>query len=238
MSSPGPQRITLAGQTIPYRLTRGGRRLSLTVDAQGLRVAVPAGLTWPTVEAFIAEHADWVRTQMQRTTEQLARRRLPLHDGARFPLLDGEGVIVLETAERNRPRARWQDERLIVDAATFGAEPLTLLVRHALIARARHHFGERLRHYCALLGEPPAPLSLGAARSRWGSCSARGTIRLNWRLIHLPAALGDYVVAHEVAHLRELNHGPRFWALVEALYPDWPAARRALRLKGGEVPLI
>jgi predicted metal-dependent hydrolase len=71
-------------------------------------------------------------------------------------------------------------------------------------------------------------VKLTNARTEWGSCNHRGEIRLNWRLVHLPPRLAQYVAAHEVAHLVELNHSPRFWAVVEALFPDHAAARRAL----------
>ena len=83
----------------------------------------------------------------------------------------------------------------------------------------------------------PPPLSLSSARTRWGCCSASG-IRLNWRLIHLPLDLVDYVVAHELAHLREMNHSARFWAEVARLCPDWRERRAALKKHGGEIPLI
>jgi len=72
------------------------------------------------------------------------------------------------------------------------------------------------------------PLKLSNARSEWGSCNHKGEIRLNWRLVHLPPHLADYVVAHEVAHLVELNHSKRFWSLVETLFPGHSAARREL----------
>jgi predicted metal-dependent hydrolase len=79
---------------------------------------------------------------------------------------------------------------------------------------------------------------LSSARTRWGSCSARSGIRLHWRLIHCPPALIDYVVAHEVAHLVEMNHSPRFWAVVGSLYPDWSAARLRLHEAARTLPLI
>ncbi|HNB07544.1 MAG TPA: DUF45 domain-containing protein, partial [Thauera aminoaromatica] len=82
------------------------------------------------------------------------------------------------------------------------------------------------------------PVSLSSAATRWGSCSTRSGIRLHWRLIHLEPALIDYVVAHEVAHLAEMNHSPRFWAVVERLYPDWRAARAALRSAAATLPVI
>ena len=79
---------------------------------------------------------------------------------------------------------------------------------------------------------------LSNARTRWGSCSSRSGIRLHWRLVHLSPALIDYVVAHEVAHLVEMNHSPRFWAVVERLYPDWREARAALRRAAATLPVI
>src|SRR5690554_2723692 len=79
----------------------------------------------------------------------------------------------------------------------------------------------RVVEYCRRLGCAPVPVRLTSARTRWGSCSARSGIRLHWRLIHVAPGLLDYVVAHEVAHLAEMNHSPRFWRIVEALYPDW-----------------
>ena len=84
-----------------------------------------------------------------------------------------------------------------------------------------------------------APLvALSNARTQWGVCSEDGAIRLSWRLVHLDPALADYVVAHEVAHLVELNHSKRFWNLLAKLYPEWRAARHRLELAGASLPII
>jgi predicted metal-dependent hydrolase len=96
----------------------------------------------------------------------------------------------------------------------------------------------RAAHYAALLGLPPPPVKLSNARTRWGACSARGRIRLSWRLAHLEPALADYVVAHEVAHLKELNHSRRFWNLLETLYPDCRSARARIRRAAVTIPQI
>ena len=117
------------------------------------------------------------------------------------------------------------------------ADPAAALVR-ALRQRALGWFAERVAAYCQRLGQPVPPVRLTAARTRWGSCSQASGIRLHWRLIHLPPALGDYVVAHEVAHLLEMNHSPRFWAVVAFLYPDWQAARARLREAARDLPHI
>jgi hypothetical protein len=99
----------------------------------------------------------------------------------------------------------------------------------ALKRQARTLFAERLTHFERIHACKPARWSLTSARTRWGSCSPDGHVRLNWRLIQCPVPVIDYVIAHELAHLEELNHGPRFWARVEVLYPEWRRERKALR---------
>ena len=88
------------------------------------------------------------------------------------------------------------------------------------------------------MGVNVTALSLSQARTRWGSCTSKGHIRLNWRLIHLPKHLVEYVIVHELAHLKEMNHSPRFWAVVESIYPEHKAARQALRSRIATLPII
>ncbi|WP_393937673.1 M48 family metallopeptidase [Piscinibacter sakaiensis] len=95
--------------------------------------------------------------------------------------------------------------------------------------QARQVFEERCRLYAERLGVRVARLSLSSAQTRWGSASASGAIRLHWRLIHFGLATIDYVVAHELAHLREMNHSPRFWDVVRSVLPDYERAKDGLR---------
>jgi predicted metal-dependent hydrolase len=104
--------------------------------------------------------------------------------------------------------------------------------------RALEHFRHRTDHYAERLKLPAPAVALSSARTRWGSCSRKTGIRLNWRLIHLPMELGDYVVAHDVAHLIQMNHGTRFWAVVEGLDPRWQEARAELKRRAPEIPLV
>ncbi|MFN3611260.1 M48 family metallopeptidase [Tepidimonas sp.] len=113
--------------------------------------------------------------------------------------------------QANRPRPAWP-------------EPTP-----ALRAQARALFAARVAHFAPLLAVCPAALRVSSARTRWGSASTRGTVSLNWRLVCLPVELLDYVVVHELAHLREMHHGPAFWALVAAVLPDYAERRAALR---------
>lgn len=98
--------------------------------------------------------------------------------------------------------------------------------------QALAHMSERVALYADKLGVPLPKLRLSNARTRWGSCSSHGTVCLNWRLIQLPLSLLDYVVAHELAHLVEMNHSSAFWEVVESLYPDYRQAQMALKKIG------
>ncbi len=136
-------------------------------------------------------------------------------------------VAVRVTAGGNR--GFWKPDEFWL-AARPNAD-LAALARRALQRRAMEHFSPRLAAAVAQIGKPAPPLALSSARTRWGSCSARSGIRLNWRLIHLPAPLIDYVIAHEAAHLVEMNHSPRFWSVVGSTCAP-TGSRRAVNSNG------
>lgn len=239
LTSPQPgvsgkqQHIILAGHIVGYDLRRDRKRLALRIDERGLRVGAPRSVPLAEIESFIRQHAVWVLDKIAAFAGRHAPRHLPIHDGARLPLLGGEATIRIVAGAN---RAYWEDETLWL-AARPQAD-LSALARRALQRRALEYFRPCLHATVARLGQPLPALGLSSARTRWGSCSARSGIRLNWRLVHLPPTLIDYVIAHEAAHLVEMNHGPRFWQLVETLYPDWQAARDSLKREGAALPLI
>jgi hypothetical protein len=232
-SATKPQHIILAGRIVGYTLRRDRRRLSMRIDEHGLHVGAPRLVPLVAIEAFIEEHGDWVVQKLDEHIHQAAPRTLTIRDGARLPVL-GEEFGVRLTSGANR--GFWQDKELWL-AARPGAD-LAALARRALQRRALEHFRPRLTEAVARIDRPVPPLALSSARTRWGSCSAMSGIRLNWRLIHLPPDLVDYVIAHEAAHLVEMNHGPRFWAVVERLCPDWRNARSELKRQGANLPLL
>lgn len=225
--------LLIAGNLVAYTLRRDRRRLSMRIDERGLTVGAPRSVTLAEIEAFIQQHGAWVLEKLAACAVQGARRHLPIHDGARLPLL-GDEVCVRVTAGVNR--GYWSDQELWL-AARPDAD-LAALARRALQRRALEHFQPRLVDMAARIGREAPRLGISSARTRWGSCSLRSGIRLNWRLIHLAPATIDYVIAHEVAHLVEMNHSPRFWQLVERLYPDWRRARSELKLQGASLPII
>lgn len=233
VSRPKTQHLLVGARIVAYALRQDRRRLSMTIDERGLRVGAPRNASQAEIEAFIRKHGDWVVGKIDEHARQTASRSLAVRDGACLPLLGGE-VRVRITAGGNR--IRWREDALELAARTDA--DLEGLARRALQRRALDHFAGRIAHYAERLGCTPPPLALSSARTRWGSCSRQSGIRLNWRLIHLPPELIDYVVAHELAHLVEMNHSPRFWGVVENLYPDWRTARAALKRRAMELPIL
>lgn len=232
---PKQRHLQLGSQIVAYTLRQGQRRrrLSMTIDERGLIIGAPQRITLAEIEAFVRSHAEWVVAKLAEYTCSHGRRHLVVRDGACLPLLGAEIAVRIVPGAN---RSRWQAGELLLEARADA--DCEALARRALQRRALALFTERLAVYADILGREPARLGLSSARTRWGSCSAKTGIRLNWRLIHLPLPLIDYVIAHELAHLVEMNHSPRFWAVVERIYPDWHQARRELKLRAAEIPII
>ena len=229
--------IQLGSEIVSYRFRRARRRsIGILIDDDGLRVAAPAHTPIAEVEAFIREKARWV---LQKLSKWRAAPKPPVvnwSDGATIALL---GAPVTVELLPGRGGISLENGRLGIGLAPR-AEPAALRKRGIawIKERARALLGERLALYAASLGVPTPALALSNARKQWGLCREDGQVRLNWRLIHLPLPLIDYVVAHELAHLREMNHSARFWAVVGRLYPDYRKARSELRHCNHRLPIL
>ena len=228
--------LVIEGTRVDLVLRRSARRsFALQVDHRGARVAVPLRTPLGEVERFVHSHGRWLLDRLQARAAARPARVLDVVDGATVPLFGRALTLRLREGRITRWRPLTDDrEELLLPTAV---DPLRALLR-ALQARALAWYRGRIEEYCHRLGLPVPAVRLSNARTRWGSCSSRSGIRLHWRLVHLSPALIDYVVAHEVAHLVEMNHSPRFWAVVERLYPDWRSARAALRRASASLPVI
>jgi len=226
-------RIVIAGQAVAYQLKRSARRtIGLAIDHRGLRVGAPLRARQGDIEALIQQHGQWVLDKLATWRDRPTVAKLPIADGTSLTLLGAP--LTLTVTPIGRARWQWQDDRLhLWPTATVDAAQL---LERALREKAREVFAQRLALQAPRLGVAPPPLRLSSARTRWGSCSHHGGISLNWRLIFMPLAIIDYVVCHELAHLREMNHSPRFWSVVEQLCPDWRAQRLALRHQARQIP--
>ena len=233
--APTPRHLVLDGQAVPYVLHQGGRRrrLTLTIDERGLRVGAPHNVSRAEIQAFVHQHREWVLKKLALMANSTQPRYVTVRDGGHLPLL-GENINIRVLPGANR--SRWISATLLLEARPTAN--LNVLAQRALQKRALAHFASRVDHFAPLLSVDVPNLALSSARTRWGSCSRQSGIRINWRLIHLPLHLGDYVVVHELAHLHEMNHGPRFWAWVEQACPDWRQARSELRQAAPQIPLL
>lgn len=214
-----------------WQLRRASRRsIGIRVDDAGVMVSAPRWAALAQVHAVLADKADWVARQLgvreqRRHAAQAAR--IEWRDGGVLPYL-GRHLTLRLGAAGAAPTLR--DDALHLPLPP-DSEPAR--VRDSTQAwmqrQARALFGERSAHFAEQLGVTVRAVRLTSATTRWGSASPCGTLRLHWRLLHFSPAVVDYVVAHEVAHLREMNHGPAFWAAVGELFPDWRDVRRQLR---------
>ncbi|HWH82107.1 MAG TPA: SprT family zinc-dependent metalloprotease [Burkholderiaceae bacterium] len=245
--------LRLDGQLVGYALKRSRRRsIGFVVGTEGLSVSAPRWVGVREIEAALHEKARWVLRKLAEQRERAQRLRsatIEWRDGAALPFL-GETVTLALDARAGLTRRGAVLDIDESDAAP-GARRLTLrlglppqaapaqirdAVQSWLQRQARRVFEERCAHFAAQLGVRVRRLSLSSAQTRWGSASADGSIRLNWRLVHFALPSIDYVVAHELAHLRVMDHSPRFWEVVRSVLPEYEQARGVL--KDGVVPVF
>lgn len=234
LPNPRAQReLRLGEQRVAYELKRARRRsIGFVVGSEGLRVSAPRWLPQEDIERALVQKSNWI---LRKLVEQRERARRVA--AARIEWRDGAGMNYLGTRLTLRLGAAQAGVTLDEEAQLLHLHLPVLSsedeVREAVQAwlkrRARALFEPRCAYFAAALGVQMTSLRLSSAQTRWGSASADGSIRLNWRLIHFSPAIIDYVVAHELAHLREMNHSPRFWAVVASVLPDYERARAQLR---------
>ncbi|MES2151399.1 MAG: SprT family zinc-dependent metalloprotease [Pseudomonadota bacterium] len=242
--APPLRRIQLGPHALEFELRRSTRRsIGFMVDDDGLRVTAPKRVTLAEIDNAIRAKQRWIISKLNERGERRALRQekppVQWADGAQLPYMGGDITLRLEPAARSRCVFDPQLRTLTVGVVAGLAEwQLQERVKIWFQAEAKRVFAERLDRYALMLEVQYESMALSSAGTRWGSCTVGGAIRLNWRLIHFALPLIDYVVAHELAHLREMNHSPAFWATVESVYPDYDGARTALRKRSQELPVL
>ncbi len=243
LSGDQDKRQLLVGEYIlEYVLKRTTRRsIGFTIDDTGLYVTAPKRCALADIDNAIRAKQHWILSKLderrQRRAARLEKPPIVWEDGAKLPYLGGEVTLRLYQAPRNRTEfdpAAMELSMGLVQGAT--EQLLKERVKNWYKAQAEGLFQQRLDLYAARLDVQYAGFSLSSADTRWGSCTAQRTIRLNWKLMHFSLPLVDYVVAHELAHILEMNHSARFWANVGRIYPQYEEAKQLLRKRAAELP--
>lgn len=218
---------------VPVRVVRSARRrrtVSFAVEAGSVVVRAPLRMAARDIEVMLRARQAWIAG---RLTAAPVRRDV-FADGERVRYLGKEVLICVREGRRRTTRIELDGDVLAVEAATGASfEAVQAAMVRWFRTRAVEHLSESVTRWGEVMGAQPNRLIVKEQRRRWGSCGADGVIRLNWRLVMLPPDLADYVVVHELAHLKERNHGPRLWAEVERAMLDFPARRATLKAEGG-----
>jgi predicted metal-dependent hydrolase len=211
--------------------SRRRRSVAMSVDQRGLIVSAPWKTPDRRIAAFVEEHGAWVLRKLEVWSRHPSRQA-SWASGDLLRFLGRELRLAVAAGPATLARLD-EGDSLCVELADPGSRPA---VQEAVIKwyrrHAQAHFLARIAQFAPQLGVDVPRLFLSSARTRWGSCNARGQVRLNWRLMQATPATVDYVVVHELAHLFELNHSRRFWALVATVCPDYRAAWRELNHMG------
>lgn len=247
------RQVHLDGVLVAYSLVRGKRRtIGMVVGPDGLGVRAPRWTPLVEIDAALQEKAKWIVRKLRETRDrqvQQTQTRIEWRDGAQFPYLGGTVQLHLDPGHRFVGAGAQLDDaplpppdgttahlpgaavRLLRVALppTASAAQIRDAVQAWLMRQALDLFAQRLAHFGPLLQVQHKRLALSSAGTRWGSARSDGSIRLNWRLMHFGLPVIDYVVAHELSHLRVMNHSPLFWDTVRSVVPDYPVLRGALK---------
>lgn len=241
-SRPAPRAVPLerthvvADRELPLRIVENDRakRLTLRIDAggKGLRITIPPGLARGEVERFLDRHQGWLETKLAKVPD-----RPQVRPGIRLPLRGVPHLIVHEPGRRGTVT---QGEEDGAPALLVHGERRHLPRRLAdfLKREAKRDIEALVAKHTASVGRPAKAIRFKDTSSRWGSCTADGSLSFSWRIMMAPPTVIDYLVAHEVAHLREMNHGPKFWALCRELCPRTEEARAWLKRNGNALQAI
>ncbi|MFC5385846.1 M48 family metallopeptidase [Aquamicrobium segne] len=240
-AKPAPQATQLrehevAGRTLPLRIVENkrARRLTLRIDTggQGLRITIPPGLRSGEIDRFLTRHQGWLEEKIAKLPDQPK-----LRPGIKLPLRGLPHTIIHEPGKRGTVTIG-KDEHGPVIIVYGELAHLPRRVADFLKREARKEIGPLVEKHTKTIGRKAKAIRFKDTSSRWGSCTSEGTLSFSWRIMMAPRPVIDYLVAHEVAHLREMNHGPKFWELCGQLCPDTERCKAWLKRNGSALQAI
>lgn len=241
LTRPRPAPVTerehvVAGRTLPLRIVENerARRLTLRIDAggQGLRITVPPGLARGEVDRFLSRHQGWLEKRLANTPD-----RPQVRPGIKIPIRGVPHLVVHEPATRGTVSVGRDDvgPTLVVCG---DRRYLARRVADFLKREAKREIEPLVARHSASVGRRAKSITYKDTSSRWGSCTAEGSLSFSWRIMMAPPQVINYLVAHEVAHLKEMNHGPKFWKLCTELCPDTKRCKDWLKRNGNALQAI
>ncbi|MCO5734634.1 M48 family metallopeptidase [Rhizobium sp. SSA_523] len=239
--SPKPLRkeerlLSVGDRSLPLTIREHARatRMTLRIEPGGraLRLTVPTGLRAREIDAFLARHDGWLRTKLSKFSNSQA-----LGPGGTL-LLRGVAHRIVHTGTLRGLTEVAEEEGEPVIRVSGLEGHLGRRLEAFLKKEARYDLERLSAIYAGRIGKPIKSVTMKDTRSRWGSCTWDGSLSFSWRIVMAPDYVIDYLAAHEVAHLREMNHGPQFWALCASLCPDMERARRWLKAHGSQLHAI
>ncbi len=232
--------LNLCQATIQYQLTRSPRRrrtVEVSVDSSGgVRVAAPTRVPLSSIEEFLTRRRGWLTRQLDAQALRSSRPARQFCSGEHIPYLGQPLALVVRESSAAASAAR-----TLVGAVEVTVKPaddaqrriaVVEVLEHWYRVQAEAHLTRRAADYGAVLDLSPTRVFIRSQKHLWGSCSSNGVLRFNWRLVMAPPTLVDYVVVHELCHLRHPHHQRPFWEAVGAVLPDYRASRAELRRDG------
>ena len=217
-----------SGDQLHYKLERRQRRtVGLKITQTGLVIHAPKRISQSQLEDIIVQKADWVLRKLASITANKTPE-IQWQHGEQLLFL---GTAITLTIEHNARSKAVEYEPGVLQLAMPDQDEM-LIARKVVKwykKQAITDFTRRLEIFSSKLGVKFTSLTLSNAASRWGSCNSKKEIRLNWRLLQAPPHIINYVVCHELAHIKEMNHSAKFWATVESIFPDYKAAEKELK---------
>ncbi|MGC4023704.1 MAG: M48 family metallopeptidase [Mesorhizobium sp.] len=226
----------VAGRTLPLKIVQNdrARRLTLRIDAggRGLRITVPPGVPGNEIERFLFRHQGWLEQRLAKVPD-----RPQVRPGIKVPIRGVPHLIVHEPAARGTVSIE-RDERGPLIVVHGDRRHLPRRVSDFLKREAKREIEALVAKHTTALGKRAKSIRFKDTSSRWGSCSSEGNLSFSWRIMMAPQAVINYLVAHEVAHLKEMNHSPRFWKVCTQLCPDTERCRSWLKRNGAALQAI
>jgi predicted metal-dependent hydrolase len=222
-----------------YTVRRSPRRRTMIVSIEKGNVIVraPKRLSAHSIEEFLRKEQAWVMRKLGESRKRLDEA--PVHhyaDGEEFPYVGYSFALRLATGPRTEVTMT-DDELIVMLGPGASRDRVPGILQRWYLAKAREVFAMRAAYYAGELGLEPPGISVRNQKQRWGSCSSKGRINLNWRLITAPVGVLDYVIAHEICHIVHQDHSRRFWALLGTLIPEYRDCRKWLRENGHKLGL-